>query len=50
MLIIFVALVHYILERFFTRKRKKEVGLYSLLGIVKRQIGKMLFYENDLMG
>ncbi|MFA7078533.1 MAG: ABC transporter permease [Syntrophomonas sp.] len=35
---------------FFTRKRKKEIGLYSLLGVQKRQIGRMLFYENLLMG
>ncbi|HBQ26575.1 MAG TPA: ABC transporter permease, partial [Syntrophomonas sp.] len=35
---------------FFTRKRKKEIGLYSLLGLQKRQIARMLFYENLLMG
>lgn len=35
---------------FFTRKRKKEIGLYSLLGVQKRQVGRMLFYENLLMG
>ncbi|MFP4015413.1 MAG: FtsX-like permease family protein [Halanaerobiales bacterium] len=35
---------------FFTRKRKKEIGLYSLLGIKKRQIGRLLFYENIIMG
>ncbi|KKZ93776.1 hypothetical protein B4147_4715 [Bacillus wiedmannii] len=34
---------------FFTRKRKKEIGLYSLLGIGKKEIGKMLFYGNTLM-
>ncbi|PEA53804.1 ABC transporter permease [Bacillus pseudomycoides] len=50
MLIIFVALFIIYSNGFFTRKRKKEVGLYSLLGIRKRQIGKMLFYENMLMG
>ncbi|MFH3639641.1 ABC transporter permease, partial [Acinetobacter baumannii] len=33
-----------------TRKRKKEIGVYSLLGIRKKEIGKMLFYENMLMG
>jgi len=31
---------------FFTRKRKKEIGLYSLLGLQKRQVARMLFYEN----
>lgn len=35
---------------FFTRKRKKEIGLYSLLGLQKRQVARMLFYENLLMG
>ncbi|QZY55204.1 ABC transporter permease [Crassaminicella profunda] len=35
---------------FFTRKRKKEMALYSLMGVKKRQIGKMLFYENMIMG
>ncbi|MEI4619635.1 ABC transporter permease [Bacillus cereus] len=50
MLIIFVAVFIIYSNGFFTRKRKKEVGLYSLLGIRKKQIGKMLFYENMLMG
>ncbi|MEH6888491.1 ABC transporter permease [Bacillus sp. JJ864] len=50
MLIIFVAIFIIYSNSFFTRKRKKEVGLYSLLGIRKRQIGKMLFYENMLVG
>ncbi|MGG2063832.1 FtsX-like permease family protein [Bacillus sp. S14(2024)] len=50
MLIVFVAVFIIYSNGFFTRKRKKEVGLYSLLGIRKRQIGKMLFYENMLMG
>ncbi|CAG9614057.1 Bacitracin export permease protein BceB [Bacillus rhizoplanae] len=50
MLIIFVAVFIIYSNSFFTRKRKKEVGLYSLLGIRKRQIGRMLFYENMLMG
>ncbi|WP_180946843.1 ABC transporter permease [Peptostreptococcus faecalis] len=35
---------------FFMKKRKKELGLYSLLGIKKSQIGFMLFYENVIMG
>ena len=50
MLIIFVAVFIIYSNGFFTRKHKKEIGLYSLLGIRKRQIGKMLFYENMLMG
>ncbi|RKD22175.1 ABC transporter permease [Caminicella sporogenes] len=35
---------------FFMRKRKKEIALYSLFGIKKSQIGRMLFYENIIMG
>ncbi|PFR38530.1 FtsX-like permease family protein [Bacillus thuringiensis] len=50
MLIIFVAIFIIYSNGFFTRKRKKEIGLYSLLGIRKKEIGKMLFYENMLMG
>lgn len=49
-LIIFVAIFIWYSNSFFTRKRKKEVGLYSLLGVRKKQIGRMLFYENFLMG
>lgn len=49
-LIIFVAVFIWYSNSFFTRKRKKEVGLYSLLGVRKKQIGMMLFYENFLMG
>ncbi|MCT4618418.1 MAG: ABC transporter permease [Marinisporobacter sp.] len=35
---------------FFMKKRKKEMALYSLLGVKKKQIGSMLFYENLVMG
>ncbi|MFC4619808.1 FtsX-like permease family protein [Camelliibacillus cellulosilyticus] len=50
LLILFVAVFIIYSNGFFTRKRKKEVGLYSLLGLRKKQIGKMLFYENLAMG
>lgn len=49
-LIIFVAIFIYFSNSFFTKKRKKEVGLYSLLGLKKKTIGRMLFYENLIMG
>lgn len=49
-LIIFVAIFIWYSNSFFTRKRKKEIGLYSLLGVRKKQIGRMLCYENFLMG
>lgn len=35
---------------FFTKKRKKEVGLYSLLGVRKKVIASMLFFENIIIG
>lgn len=35
---------------FFTRKRKKEIGLYALLGLERKQIARMLYFENLLMG
>lgn len=47
---VFVAIFIWYSNSFFIRKRKKEVALYSLLGIRKRQIGRMLFYENIVMG
>lgn len=49
-LMIFVAVFIWYSNSFFTKKRKKEVGLYSLLGVRKKQIGRMLFYENFMMG
>jgi putative ABC transport system permease protein len=35
---------------FFLKKRKKEMGLYSLLGLKKGKIGFMLFFENMMIG
>lgn len=35
---------------FFIRKRKKEIGLYSMVGIPKKTIGKMMFFENLILG
>lgn len=49
-LMIFVGIFIWFSNAFFTRKRKKEVALYSLLGVKKRAIAKMLFYENFVMG
>ncbi|MCQ6561328.1 ABC transporter permease [Paenibacillus mendelii] len=49
-LILFVSVFILYSNSFFTKKRKKEVGLYSLLGIRKKTIGRMLFYENLIMG
>lgn len=49
-LILFVVVFVLYSNNFFTRKRKKEIGLYSLLGLPKKTIGKMLFYENLFLG
>ncbi|MEH7281468.1 ABC transporter permease [Bacillus toyonensis] len=49
-LILFIAIFIIYSTNFFMRKRKKEVGLYSLLGITKKQISTMLFGENIIMG
>ncbi|EUJ33502.1 putative metabolite uptake ABC transporter, permease protein [Listeria floridensis FSL S10-1187] len=49
-LLVFVAIFILYSNNFFTRKRKKEIGLYSLLGLRKAQIGRLLFYENFIMG
>ncbi|MFD3157064.1 FtsX-like permease family protein [Haloimpatiens sp. FM7330] len=35
---------------FFVKKRKKEIGIYSLVGVKKKQIGRMMFYENIIIG
>ncbi|MFU8649675.1 FtsX-like permease family protein [Lysinibacillus sp. RSDA_15] len=35
---------------FFMKKRKKEVALYSLLGVRKQKIGLLLFFENLVIG
>lgn len=37
-------------NQFFVKTRKKEIAIYSLLGMKKSQIGRMLFYENIIMG
>lgn len=35
---------------FFLKERKKEIGIYSMIGMEKKQIAKMLFYENLIIG
>lgn len=47
---VFSAIFIWYSNAFFTRKRKKELGLYALMGVKKKQIGLMLFYENIMMG
>lgn len=47
---IFSAVFVWYSNSFFIKRRKKEIGLYSLLGIEKKQIGRMLFYETLAIG
>lgn len=47
---IFAAIFILYSSSFFIKKRKKELGLYSLLGLKKKQIGSLLFYENMIIG
>jgi putative ABC transport system permease protein len=49
-LLIFVALFIWYSNSFFTKRRKKEIGLYALMGLRKKQIGWMLFFENLILG
>ncbi|GEN84450.1 ABC transporter permease [Sporosarcina luteola] len=49
-LMIFVAIFILYSNSFFMKKRKKEVALYSLLGVRKRSIGCLLFFENMVIG
>ncbi|OZB98492.1 ABC transporter permease [Paenibacillus sp. XY044] len=48
-LILFTAIFVWGSNAFFTRKRKKEVGLYALLGMRRQTIARMLLYENLIM-
>ncbi|PGC45144.1 ABC transporter permease [Bacillus toyonensis] len=50
LLIIFVSVFLIYSSNFFTHTRKKEIGLYLLLGLQKGQVGRMMFLESSLMG
>lgn len=45
-LIIFSAVFIWYCNAFFTKKRKKEVAMYTLLGVPKKRVSRMLFMEN----
>lgn len=47
---VFAAMFILYSSSFFTRRRKKEVALYCMLGVKKKQVARMLFYENLVMG
>lgn len=48
--ILFAAIFILYANKFFVKTRKKEIAIYSMLGMRKRQIGRMLFYENIVIG
>lgn len=49
-ILFFSAMFIWYSNNFFLKKRKKEIGLYSLLGIENESIGKMLFLETFFIG
>ncbi|MDP4097130.1 FtsX-like permease family protein [Paenibacillus sp. P96] len=49
-LILFVAVFIFYSNQFFTQKRKKEAGIYLLLGLPKKTVRNLLIYENLLLG
>lgn len=50
LLLLFSAVFIWYSNDFFIRKRKKELALYSLFGVRKKQVAELLFYENLIMG
>lgn len=49
---IFLFIIFFILyaNSFFMKQRKKEIGLYLLLGMSERQVTRLLFYETVALG
>lgn len=50
MIVLFILVFMFTANTFFLKKRKKEIGLYNLLGMRKFQIGLLLFMENGVIG
>lgn len=42
---IFAVIFLFYTNSFLIKRRKKEIGLYNILGMEKKHIGKMMFYE-----
>ncbi|EAC5124550.1 ABC transporter permease [Listeria monocytogenes] len=49
MLILFIIFFIFYSNGFFLKRRKREIGLYSLLGLRKSQIVLVLFFENAML-
>jgi len=50
LLFLFAASFIWYSNAYFTKSRRQEIGLYSLFGMQKKQIAKLLFFENLLIG
>ena len=47
---IFACIFMFYTNSFLMKRRKKEFGLFNILGMEKRHIGKMMFWETILVG
>lgn len=50
LILAFVVLFMFYANAFFIRKRKKEIGLYNILGMKKSELGILFFLENLFLG
>lgn len=46
---IFTAIFQFYINGFLMKRRKKEYGLYSILGLEKKHISKIMLYENTVL-
>lgn len=49
-ILIFTILFIYYSTFFFIKKRKREIGMYMLLGVTKTKVGMLLLYETIFLG
>lgn len=47
---VFSVLFLFYTNSFLIRRRKKEIGLFNILGMEKRHIGKIMFFETVMIG
>ena len=50
MIILFIIVFMFSANSFFVKRRKREIGLYSLLGMRRSQIGRLFFVETMILG
>lgn len=50
LILLFIVIFMLSANTFFVKRRKREIGLYSLLGMRRRQIASLFFVENILLG